>query len=292
MLKKLGVVLLLSTTLTACSITGSNSSSKDPNNVVEMKSGNITKDDFYDAMKKQVGENVLKDLIQTKVLESKYSVSDKEVDDRVQQIKSSFKTDDEFKNALTQAGISSEAQLRESTKKDLLYFKASTDGIKISDDEIKQYYEHMKYQIKASHILVKTKKEADSIEEKLKKGESFEELAKKNSIDTGSAVNGGDLGYFKAGSMVKEFEDAAFSLKVGEISQPVKSQYGYHIIKLVDKKKTDETIPPLSQAKETVKEELLRQKAKPIQPIIDKMVKDSNVKINIKDYKDILKGNN
>ena len=86
--------------------------------------------------------------------------------------------------------------------------------------------------IKCSHILVKKESEAIEILERLKKGESFVNLAKELSIDKGSAKRGGDLGSFGRGMMVKPFEEAAFKLKKGEISlQPVKSEFGYHIIK-------------------------------------------------------------
>lgn len=113
---------------------------------------------------------------------------------------------------------------------------------KVSDQEAKEYYEKHKgdfvttSQIKASHILVKTEDEANKVLARLKKGEKFEEIAKKESLDKGSAKNGGDLGYFARGQMVPEFEKAAAELKAGEISKPVKSNYGFHIIKVTDKK--------------------------------------------------------
>lgn len=89
--------------------------------------------------------------------------------------------------------------------------------------------------IKASHILVKTEGEAIDLVGKIKNGESFEKLAKANS-NCPSGRNGGDLGYFGKGQMVREFENAAFALSVGEVSKPVKTQFGWHIIKLTDKK--------------------------------------------------------
>ncbi len=113
---------------------------------------------------------------------------------------------------------------------------------KVSDQEAKEYYDKHKEefatttQIKASHILVKTEDEANNVLARLKKGEKFEEIAKKESMDKGSAKNGGDLGYFARGQMVPEFEKAAAALKPGEISKPVKSNYGFHIIKVTDKK--------------------------------------------------------
>jgi EpsD family peptidyl-prolyl cis-trans isomerase len=112
---------------------------------------------------------------------------------------------------------------------------------KVSDQDVKDYYEKHKGdfavgQIRASHILVKTEEEARKILERLKKGEDFAKIAKKSSIDSGSAKNGGDLGFFSAGQMVPEFEAAAVKLKPGEISEPVRTKFGYHIIKVTDKK--------------------------------------------------------
>jgi peptidyl-prolyl cis-trans isomerase C len=86
--------------------------------------------------------------------------------------------------------------------------------------------------VHAVHILVKTEQEANSILFDLKRGASFEEMAKKHSICP-SRSKGGDLGWFGKGQMVKEFEKAAFSLPVGELSKPIKSQFGYHIIKVL-----------------------------------------------------------
>jgi peptidyl-prolyl cis-trans isomerase C len=113
---------------------------------------------------------------------------------------------------------------------------------KVSDQDIKDYYDKNKdsfvvaTEIRASHILVKTEEDAQKVLARLKKGEKFEAIAKAVSLDTASAKNGGDIGFFKKGQMVPEFERAAASLKVGEISIPVKTQFGVHIIKVTDKK--------------------------------------------------------
>jgi peptidyl-prolyl cis-trans isomerase C len=87
--------------------------------------------------------------------------------------------------------------------------------------------------IKCSHILVNKQSEALSIIERLNKGESFDKLAKELSIDKGSGKRGGDLGFFGRGVMVKPFELAAFKLEKNQISEPVKTQFGYHIIKRI-----------------------------------------------------------
>ena len=89
----------------------------------------------------------------------------------------------------------------------------------------------MPVNIKCSHILVSKQSEAMAILERIKNGEKFGKLAKELSIDSGSAKKDGNLGYFTKGMMVKPFEEAAFKLQINEISEPVKSEFGYHIIK-------------------------------------------------------------
>ena len=89
--------------------------------------------------------------------------------------------------------------------------------------------------VRASHILVKTLDEANKLLEEIQNGADFAELAVKHSLCP-SGRNGGDLGFFGKGMMVKPFEDAAFSMEVGEVSAPVETQFGWHLVKLLDKK--------------------------------------------------------
>jgi foldase protein PrsA len=89
----------------------------------------------------------------------------------------------------------------------------------------------MSQKVKCSHILVAKQSEALAILDRIKNGEKFGKLAKELSLDGGSAKKDGNLGYFTKGKMVKPFEDMAFKLQIGQISEPVKSEFGYHIIK-------------------------------------------------------------
>ncbi|MDI9494998.1 MAG: peptidylprolyl isomerase [Bacillota bacterium] len=113
------------------------------------------------------------------------------------------------------------------------------NSITLSDEELKDFYEENKKlynlpeMVEASHILVETEEKADMVLEELRGGLSFEDAAMKYS-SCPSNQSGGALGQFGKGRMVKEFEDAVFSMEVGEISSPVKTQFGYHIIKLTD----------------------------------------------------------
>ncbi len=135
------------------------------------------------------------------------------------------------------------------------YMRENVEGkVKVTDKEVKDYYEKHKSefvqpeQVRARHILVKVppkadkkqwaeaKKKAEMIRAKALKGEDFAKLAQEYSDDPGSKGRGGDLGYFQKGRMVPEFEQAAFALKTGQVSQPVKTTFGYHIIKVEGKK--------------------------------------------------------
>jgi len=133
----------------------------------------------------------------------------------------------------------------------------------VTEEEIKKVYdeEAAKLQqterVRARMILVATEKEAQDIEKMLADGQNFEDLAKKYSLD-GSKDYGGDLGYFTSAEMVPEFSKAVFALKVGETSQPVKTDFGWHIIRLEDRKLG--AAQPYDQVKQAIRNVLLRQK--------------------------------
>ncbi|SHF13113.1 foldase protein PrsA [Caldanaerobius fijiensis DSM 17918] len=158
------------------------------------------------------------------------------------------------------------AQLRDTYKKLLLIQKLQqklTANVTVTEAEEKNYYDTHKLEFKpdtvtASHILVNDEKTAEEVEQKLKKGADFAQLAKEYSIDTATKDNGGDLGTFTYGQMDPDFEKAAFALKPGEISQPVKTKFGYHIIKVTDKKIMPQQ--SFNQVKEEIRNKLLTQK--------------------------------
>lgn len=116
------------------------------------------------------------------------------------------------------------------------------DQIVVDENETRAFYDKhsdsfkLGDEVKAQHILVDTEEEAQDILKKIMKNESFEDLAKNFSKDHSSAPQGGDLGFFARGRMVPEFEKVAFELKPGDVSDPVKTKFGYHIIKVIEKK--------------------------------------------------------
>jgi peptidyl-prolyl cis-trans isomerase C len=155
----------------------------------------------------------------------------------------------------------------------------------VSDAELKKFYDENKEkfktgeQVRASHILVKTEKEAEDILKQLKNGANFEDLAKKYSTDS-TAAKGGDLGWFSKGAMVPEFDKVVFGLKEGQLSGIVKTQFGYHIIKVTGVRPAG--IRAFDEVKEQIKSTLLPSKQ---QEIFQKMKEDlkKNAKVSIKE---------
>lgn len=155
----------------------------------------------------------------------------------------------------------------------------------VTEEQIKAAYDQeaakvtQTERIRARHILVGTEKEAKDIIARLGKGEKFEDLAKQYSLD-GSKDYGGDLGYFTAPEMVPEFSKAAFALKVGEVSQPVHTDFGWHVIKLEDRKLG--AAQPYDQVKGAIRNVLLRKK---VQEVMDSIRSTSKVELIDEDLK-------
>jgi parvulin-like peptidyl-prolyl isomerase len=167
----------------------------------------------------------------------------------------------------------------------LLLKKEIDDMVSVSDEEIREFYEKNKdkitkgTQFRASHILVATEEEANSIYDRIMKGESFATLAKEYSLDKVSAEKGGDLGYFGSGRMVPEFERALIGMKKGEISKPVRTRFGYHIIKLTDIKKGKPAT--FEDAKESIRRQLILQKRKQrFDEFIARLKSETDITIN------------
>ena len=160
-----------------------------------------------------------------------------------------------------------------------LYQKEIVDKSTIPESELKEHYENMKKEIHAWHILVETKAQADSIYQQLQEGADFGELAKEKSIDPSAKNNAGDLGFFGWGRMVPEFQEVAFKLKEGEISKPVKTNFGWHIIKLVEQREVEQQ--PFEQAKEMIRAGLQRQRTQErIEEYFDELKKNVNFQSN------------
>ncbi|WP_066319610.1 peptidylprolyl isomerase [Bacillus sp. FJAT-29814] len=269
-------ILSLLILLGACSALASGAESEV---LVKTDYGNISKDDLYkEVVSSERGKELIQKLVYMKILEGKYEVSDKEVNQRLDEIKEQAGGEDGFKMLLQQQGFNNEEELKDQIKQSLYFFKATTDGVKVSDKQIKDYYEQNKDQyteVRTSHILVDEESTAKEIEIELQKGADFAELAKKQSTDKVSGAEGGDLGYLsgKSQEMDPTFLAAALKLKRDEVSEPVKTMFGYHIIKVTDRKVT-----PLSKVKDQIKQTLMGKDAKSIQEILNNFNKEIEVK--------------
>ncbi len=249
---------------------------------VSMNKNKYTATEHYNKIKED-NISVLIDMLDQELLNEKYKTDDAEteaIDKQIEQIKNYYGSDENtYKSILKQYfGAESEKELREKLGLEYKRNLAVKDYIKknIKDDEIKKYYKDNIFgEVKASHILIspevdskasddkkaeaeeEAKKTAEKIIKELDSGKKFKTLAKKYSKDTATATNGGDLGYFELDEMVKEFSDAVKELKNNEYTkEPIKTEYGYHIILKTGEKKK----PTLKSVKSKIIEKLTEEK--------------------------------
>lgn len=205
----------------------------------------ISKDELYNFMVQQTGEEALDSLIAKKIIEleakeQNIKVTEAEINKEVEELAGYYGGQDAMTNTLAMYNITLE-QVRDDIVVNIKLEKLLKSRIEITDKEVQAYFEEhqedffVEEQIKASHILVGSENEAQEIKALLAEGRDFAELAQERSADTGSKDRGGDLGIVSRGEMVAEFEQAAFALQPGQVSDPVKSEYGYHIIKVDEK---------------------------------------------------------
>jgi foldase protein PrsA len=236
--------------------------------IAKIDGDSISKDELYDVMVKQYGAATVEQLIADKIVASeakkqKVTISDEDLNKEVDKLKESYGGEEVFNQVLASNNTTVDV-LKEDLKNYLTMRKLIEPQIKITDEELKTYFDENKdslgeaEQVKASHILVEDEATAKEIKQKLADGADFAEVAKEYSTDEGSKENGGELGYFPRGTMVTEFEEMAFSLPVNEISEPVKSDYGYHIIKVEEKKEAKEA--NFDDSKAAIKETLIDEK--------------------------------
>ena len=276
MKKKIFIISLIALTMCGC---GKVSKLKDGTDAVVSfdKNESISVDTLYDTMKDRYAINILIDMIDTEILFKEYESKEKEseeyANDQIKALKESYKSDEELLNAIqSYYGYQSIKEFKEYIKLNYLRDLATTDYAKkqISDKDIESYYESdIVGDIEASHILItvdvkddatdeekekaekKAENEAKQIIDKLNKGEEFTKLAKTYSKDDSNKNNGGALGKFNKGDMEKSFETAAYELKLNEYTkEPVKTSYGYHIIKKTKEYEKDTL--------ENVKEEIIK----------------------------------
>lgn len=208
----------------------------------------ITKEQLHEAMLAQGGREILDQLI-SKVLVAKeaqnrgITVSEEEIDEQLNTIiEENFAGQEEsFNQAIEQYGLTIDS-VREDIRIQLLMEKIASVDLEPTEEELETYFTENRQsfdipeEVEARHILVDTREKADEILVLLNEGGDFAELAGEHSLDPGSKDQGGNLGFFTRGRMVAAFEEAAFSLSIGQISEPVETEHGFHIIEVLARK--------------------------------------------------------
>lgn len=234
-------------------------------------------DQFY----RQVLDGMISRTLLTQAAKAQgVAVTEDEAKKEVEELRARFPNAEAFQQALTAQGIT-EKELLDEARKQLTVQKFVESKIlaevKVTDAVAKDFYDKNQAQMKrpeqvhARHILIradanapaadkqKAKAKAEELLARAKKGEDFAKLASENSDDPGSKANGGDLSWFSRGQMVEPFEKAAFSLQPNQISPVVETQFGYHVIQVLEKKA--ETTVPFEEAKDRISEFLKNQQS-------------------------------
>ena len=249
-------------------------------------------------LRKALDQLVTYTLLSQEIKARNISVSDTEIDGNLKQMQSQFPNEQEFKKALAARGMSVE-QLKKDARIDMGITKMMEAEMATepppADAQVREFYDKNpdKFKqgesVRASHILFrvdekateaekkKVRAEADSVLKQAKSGADFAELAKKHSAD-GSAAQGGDLDFFSRGQMVPAFEQAAFALQPGQISDIVTTQFGYHIIKVTERKPASTVA--FDQVKDRIKEFLAQQqKQQRAEGFIDTLKKKAKIEV-------------
>ena len=269
--KSLAIIIVISlvliATLAACGTDASSNDAED-NIVARVNSEVITKDELYDYLVNENGRTALNYLIANKIVELEaksqdIKVTDEDLQKEIDVIADQYGGQEAFEQYLKMYGYSLD-DIKNNIEMNLNIMKLLEHEITVEEDEMKAYFEtnkerfDEKEQVKASHILLDSEDKAKEVRDKLQAGEDFAQMAKEYSADTSNNEQGGDLGYFVRGQMVPEFDEVAFSLEPGKISDPVKTDFGYHIIKVEDKKPAREAT--YEENKEEIEKILFEQK--------------------------------
>ncbi|RRJ61606.1 peptidylprolyl isomerase [Paenibacillus oralis] len=228
----------------------------------------ITKDQLYNELVTQGGEQVLSSLIDRQLINQEakkqnITITDADIDAEIKDTYiAQFGSEEALNQALVQSGMTME-DLRNQLVTTLELTKLLEPQVKVTDDQVKEMFETYKEsfntpeQVRASIILVKTEAEAKDIIKQLKEGADFAELAKSKSLDTATKEQGGDTDFFARGQKETAVEDAAFKLAKDQISDPVKTSEGYQVIKVTDRKEAHTAT--LEEKKEEVRKMLVNQ---------------------------------
>lgn len=276
-MKKVFLATTLATSIFALTACGSSDMSSI---IMTSDSGDITAEEFYDGLKSQnTSSSILQQLVIEKVFLDKYEVSDEEIEAELEIYKDQY--GDDFESTIQSYGYADEGDFKNAIKGNLAIVKGVESTI--TDEELEAANQP---KLTASHILVEDEETAKEVKEKLDKGADFAELATEYSTDTSTTEDGGNLGTFGYGDMEEAFEEAAYALEVGKVSDPVETSSGYHIIKLTDKvaavsfkELTDEEISAL---KDTIVSKKYNDGS--YEKIVSNLLEEANVKVKDKSF--------
>lgn len=256
--------LAISSTLTIILVGCSESSDY----VAKVDGEKILQTELDEALRSQYGAEVLDTLINNKIVELEakkedITVSDESIQAEYDELVESYGGEDALQAIYDEYGLTEES-VKDNIRMYQLTKAVVAASIELSDEEVEQYFEDNKdsygqaEQVVASHVLLEDEAAAKEVLAKIQAGEDFEELAKSFSKDEETNADGGDLGYISRGQMDESFEEVAFSLEKGAVSEVVQTPEGYHIIKVTDKVPAEEA--KLEEVKEEVYADLLEER--------------------------------
>ncbi len=249
---KIGLLVLLGLVIAIGGIYILNNKTKGNDVVARVNNEVITKDDLYESLVKDNGKMALEMLIANKIIDlelkkENITITEEDVEKEIEIVAEHYGGRENFENMLAMYGETLE-DIKFNIEKNLQIKKLLEPQIEVTEEEMMTYFEENKdmfnteEQVKASHILVDSEEKAREVKNKLSAGEDFTKLASEYSIDESNKNSGGSLGFFSRGEMVSEFEEEAFVLEIGKISEPVKTDFGYHIIRVEERKEAQEAI--------------------------------------------------
>ncbi|RKD73137.1 peptidylprolyl isomerase/foldase protein PrsA [Sinobaca qinghaiensis] len=269
-------------------------SSDNSQTVVQVNDREITEEEFTGELKNTYGSQVFNDMVQSALIEEQaeeMEITDERLNEELADFKEQVgvQEDEELLTLMeNQLGVQIESidDFKEDyLKPQVVVYELAEADVEVTEEDKEAYFEENQEDLEsanARHILVEDEETAEEAVSRLDDGESFEDVATDMSTDPGSAEQGGDLGFFTRGQMVPEFDEAVFSMEEGEVSEPIESEFGFHIIELIEIRDTYEEL-------EGDIEEALRQEQRLDETeVMQNLMEEANINVEEPSYEDWL----